>query len=465
MPDTLMPLAGQHVHFSGLGGKGIAPAASLAHQAGMRVTGDDLVPNHRTSALAAEGIAVTLGANVLPDGAALHVASAALPPGQGDGPRRMARLEFVQHLFTAHRKRLIAVAGSLGKSTAATLLHRVLAPLAPSAYIGADVPGLLCGGQLAAGEWAVVEACEYQAAYRALSPEIVIALNLVQNHEDHFGPGTTGFERSLTGFLTDSPAPPRFAVLTEGVAALLAPRLAAAGNRLKVETVGEDADWSVDITSADPQGTSFRLAQHGTDAGTWTVPAPGRHLATAAACGLVTALHLGVSPADSAEALAGFRLPRRRMSTMHHDERLVLVDDNARQPGQAAALLQALRQAHPERHLVIAVAPWGRKNQRDLATWALGLSEADTVWVLPVGDAAVPGGEAPDADVRLAELIRLQGTPAYAISPGGALPLPESRVAGPVVIATAGYDASLKTFSALHDQAIAVFGAEPCAAV
>ncbi|MFD8263291.1 hypothetical protein ACFV19_31280 [Streptomyces griseoluteus] len=196
-------------------------------------------------------------------------------------------------------------------------------------------------------------------------------------------------------------------------------------------------------------------------------PAEGlrpRHLVTAAACGLVTALHLGIAPADSAEALAAFRLPRRRMSTMHHDDRLVLVDDNARQPGQVAALLQALRQAHPDRHLVIAVAPWGRKYQRDLAAWALGLSEADTVWVLPVGDAAVPGGEAPDADVRLAELIRLEGTPAYTVHPGDELPLPDGRRAGPVLVATVGYDASLETFSALHDQAVRVFGAEPAPA-
>ncbi|MEV7869201.1 Mur ligase domain-containing protein [Streptomyces sp. NPDC088124] len=462
MPDTLRPLTGRHAHFNGLGGKGIAPAAVLAHQAGMRVTGDDLADNHRTTAFAAEGINVTLGTNTAPPHAEYLVATGALPHQPG-GPRRMARLEFVQHLLAAHDKKPIAVAGSLGKSTAAALLHRVLTPLAPSAYIGADVPGLLCGGQLAAGEWAVVEACEYQGAYRALVPEIVIALNLVQNHEDDFGPGTAGFERSLAGFLTDPPTPPRLAVLPEDVAALLAPRLA--GHRsLRVETVGEDADWTIDITTADPTGTTFRLAQHGTHAGSWTVPAPGRHLVTAAACALVTSLHLGVTPADSAEALAGFRLPRRRMSTMHHDARLVLIDDNARQPGQAAALLQALRQAHPDRHLAIAVAPWGRKNQRDLAAWALGLSEADTVWVLPVGGTAVSGGEAPNADTRLAELIRLEGTAAYTVHPGGDLPLPPDRHADGLVVATAGYDASLTTFSVLHDQTIAAFGANPAPA-
>jgi hypothetical protein len=115
--------------------------------------------------------------------------------------------------------------------------------------------------------------------------------------------------------------------------------------------------------------------------------------------------------------------------------------------------------------LVIAVAPWGRKNRRDLGAWALGLSEADTVWVLPVGDAAVPGGEAPDADARLADLIRLEGTPAYPVRPGGLMPLPAGRATGPLVVATAGYDASLNVFSAMHDQVVRVFGAEPAHAL
>ncbi|GAA1108103.1 Mur ligase domain-containing protein [Nocardiopsis metallicus] len=460
MPDTRMPLAGQHVHFNGLGGKGIAPAASLAHQAGMLVTGDDLAPNHRTRAFEAEGVAVTIGTNTIPDSTTMHVASAALQPGHDAGPQPMARLEFVQHLLAAHHKQLIAVSGSLGKSTAAALFHHILQPLVPSAYIGADVPGLLCGGKFAEGEWAIVEACEYKAAYLALAPEIVIALNLVQNHEDDLGPGTVGFERSLTTFLTQSPTPPRLAVLPDRVAALLAPHLATTSTHLQVETVGEGADWSVHVTDADAHSTTFRLAQHGTHAGTWTVPAPGPHLVTAASCGLIAALHLGVSPADSAEGLAGFKLPRRRMSTMYRDDRLVLIDDNARQPDQAAALIQALRQAHPDRHLVIAVAPWGRKNQRDLPAWALGLHEADTVWVLPVGEAAVPGGEVADADKRLAELIRLEGTPAYTVQPSGLLPLPEDRSADRVLVATAGYDASLAAFSTLHDQVITAFGTE-----
>ncbi|MFE2910613.1 glutamate ligase domain-containing protein [Kitasatospora indigofera] len=455
-PAVGHPLAGQAVHFNGLGGKGIAPAAALALAAGMTVSGDDLSPNHRTSALAAAGADVTVGSNRTPV-AGLHVATAARPSTGVAGPLQMERLEFVQHLLAAHGKRQIAVAGSLGKSTAAAVLHQVLAPTDPSAYIGADVPGLLCGATLTGGPWAVVEACEYRDAYSALAPEIAVALNITSNHEDHFGAGTGGFARSLAGFLVAHPL--RLAVMPADVADLLQPHLREAGTAPDIDTLGDDADWTVTILDANPRGTVFVLDHHGRGVGTWTVPAPGRHLVTAAACAAITSLHLGLTPADSADALRGFRLPLRRMSTMHTDANLVVVDDNARQPDQIAALIQGLRQAHPGRHLVLAVAPWGTRNKRDLDAWAPALAEADTVWVLPVGPAAVPGGEDPDADVRLANLIRLDGTPAYVATPGVPLRqlLPAGRQPGPLLVTTAGYDASLTAFTGLHDQVIGTF--------
>jgi UDP-N-acetylmuramate-alanine ligase len=466
LPETTLLQPGVHVHFSGIGGKGIAPAAVLAHAAGLTVTGDDLTGNDRTRALAAEGIPVTTGRNTIAPGAAVHVASAALagpPSGNPALPRAMARLEFVQNLLTAQGKKVIAVAGSLGKSTAAAMTYQLLSPISPTAYIGADVPGLLCGAALGTGDWAVVEACEYKGAYHALRPDIVIVLNLTENHQDDLGPGTAGFETSLTAFLT-GPAAPRLAVMPAEVAELLGKRLAAADSPCPVvETIGEDADWNTEILDASPVTTTFRLTHHGTHAGTWTAPAPGRHIVTAAACGLITAHHLGIPAADAASALARFQLPHRRMTTVHHDDQLVIIDDNARQPGQAAALIQALRQAYPGRHLIIAVAPWGRANRRDLPAWALGLSDADTVWVLPVGDAATPGGEPPDSDSQLARQIRLHGVPAYVTAPGTHLPdlLPRGRASLPLLIATAGYDASVPAFTQLHDAAITAFASQP----
>jgi len=136
-----------------------------------------------------------------------------------------------------------------------------------------------------------------------------------------------------------------------------------------------------------------------------------------------------------------------------------------RRPGGAgsAGPSRSFPQAHPSRHLIIAVAPWGRSNRRDLAAWALGLSDADTVWVLPVGDAATPGGEPPDSGSQLARQIRLHGVPAYVAAPGTHLPdlLPRARTSRPLLIATAGYDASMPAFTQLHAAAITAFASQP----
>jgi UDP-N-acetylmuramate--alanine ligase len=53
------------VHFSGIAGKGLAPAASLALQAGLRVTGHDLVENHRIPLLRDAGADITVGHHYL----------------------------------------------------------------------------------------------------------------------------------------------------------------------------------------------------------------------------------------------------------------------------------------------------------------------------------------------------------------------------------------------------------------
>lgn len=456
IPPHGAPRAAPRVHFNGIGGKGIAPAASLALAAGYTVTGDDLRASERTRTLAAAGAAIEIGVNRHPGDADLIVASTALTAAPStETPRSMARLEFVQHVLDERQQRHVAITGSLGKSTAAALTHRMLADLDPTAYIGADVPGLLCGAHLGDGQWAVVEACEYRGAYRALHPDIVIALNLVQNHEDDLGPGTDGFARSLAALLTATPTPPSRLIIPRQAWTLLEPALAAADPAgLRVETVGADADWGVSVTAADPRGTTFALDHHGLPAGTWSVPAPGAHLVTAAACAAVAALQLGIPAHASAAALAGFQLPQRRMSIVHADGGLVLADDNARQPAQAAALIQALRQAYPEHHLTVAVSPWGRLNRRDLPAWSLGLREADTVWVMPVGDAA-DGAERPDADTDLATLLRLAGTPAFTLhdfDPAAAPGAPGDR---PLLVATVGYDSSETQFTELRAHLLA----------
>jgi UDP-N-acetylmuramate--alanine ligase len=366
---------GAKIHFAGIAGKGIAPAASLAVQAGYDVTGDDLSENHRTAALRAAGATIRVGRNEIPAGVGAVVASstidlpqgaqiAAAPAATAQRPVMLQRLEFVQHVFSRHGKDQIAVTGSVGKSSAAAITTSVFAPTDPSCYIGADVDTTLCGATLAAGPWAVTEACEYRDAYLALAPKIALILNLTTNHEDHFGDGTAGFARSLRTLIDGSAGTLEHVVTTSEAAFVLNQHgLGIDG----AHTVGHDgADWQLSIDHATPDSTRFSL-RHTQGRDTFEVPLTGPHSATAAALAVVAARYAGLSDADIRAGLALARLPQRRMSLVHAAPGLSVYDDNARLPVQLTSLLAALRQSHPRQPITAVISPWGRRNRRDLA--------------------------------------------------------------------------------------------------
>ncbi|GAA3084129.1 UDP-N-acetylmuramate--alanine ligase [Kribbella aluminosa] len=471
MPTRLTSRA--KVHFSGVAGKGIAPAASLALQSGYEVTGDDLVDNHRTELLRAHGATIVAGSNQIPDQADAVVASTTVelprPAGTAPGPTapgrqpiRLQRLEFVQHVFERFGKDQVAVIGSVGKSSAAAITTAVFAPTTPSCYIGADVDDTLCGARLGTGPWAITEACEYQDAYLALSPKIAMILNIAPNHEDHFGPGTEGFAVSLRVFLTEVVESLDHIVISASAAAELAKYtlgtafLKHHGSGVSTQVIGSpgEAYWQFSVENATPEVTRFALSHTGATTGrdVFEVPLAGNHAATAAAMAVVAARCAGMSDSDIRAGLATARLPQRRMTRVHSEPGLSVYDDNARLPVQLESLLEALRQRHPRQLITAVISPWGRRNRRDLQSWATAAAQADFVYILPVAGASTlcGGAEHPAAAVDLVDLIHAQGGSAQAVSNPDEIVAPALSSAAPQVYVTAGYDSSHHVFVQIH---------------
>src|SRR5690606_21374854 len=84
--------------------------------------------------------------------------------------------------------KLIAVAGSHGKTTTTAMLALLLsdAGLDPTAVIGGEVPQL--GGNAIAGnsDLFVIEADEYDYAFLGLEPKIAVVTNIEHDHPDLF---------------------------------------------------------------------------------------------------------------------------------------------------------------------------------------------------------------------------------------------------------------------------------------
>ena len=89
----------------------------------------------------------------------------------------------------ASLRRVMAVAGTHGKTTTASMLALILveAGLRPSFLIGGDVNEIGTNAVWDDGEWMVVEADESDGTFLALVPEMAVVTNVEADHLDHYG--------------------------------------------------------------------------------------------------------------------------------------------------------------------------------------------------------------------------------------------------------------------------------------
>ena len=86
-------------------------------------------------------------------------------------------------------RRCLAVAGTHGKTTTASMLSLILveAGLRPSFLIGADVNEIGTNAVWDTGEWLVVEADESYGTFQAIAPDLAVLTNVEPDHLDYYG--------------------------------------------------------------------------------------------------------------------------------------------------------------------------------------------------------------------------------------------------------------------------------------
>jgi UDP-N-acetylmuramate--alanine ligase len=394
---------GRRLHFVGIGGAGMSGLALVCHELGATVTGSDLVDSSYLERLRAAGLDPVVGhdaANV--PAHAEVVASTAigednpeLAAARERGPAPTRRGELLAELCA--EKRLIAVAGTHGKTTTTAMLVWALRALGcdPAFFVGGEVPRLGPDGATAnagwgAGEWVVTEADESDASFLALEPEIAVITNVEMDHHSRWG----------------SVAELRAAF---GDFAAKAERVAVPAGRLR-EIAERTACVEFDNTSPGPASVPLAV--------------PGRHnlLNARAALAAVAMASAGSVLGDSTEggqldlaaaALADFPGVHRRLELKGARGGARIYDDYAHHPTEVRAALSALRELGPER-LLAAFQPHLYSRTKAFAEqFGAALALADEVAVLdvypareePVGELAGVGG----LDVARAAADRMGG--------------------------------------------------------
>src|SRR4051812_27570121 len=289
---------GRKLHFVGIGGAGMSGLALVSRALGAEVSGSDQAESPYCGRLRAAGIEPTIGhdaANV-PDGAEL-VVSTAIPP---DNPELRAAEERGTPIL--HRgdllgevsglKRAIAVSGTHGKTTTASMAAHVLLEC------GRD-PGFLIGGELRSagtnagwgeGEWVVVEADESDRSFLKLAREVAVVTNIELDHHATYR-SLGELEEAFDEFV----APAEVRVLGRQV------DLPAAQDAVRFE-LGDAAGLELL-----PLGSRFQL--EGT---TVELSVPGEHNVLNALAALAACRPAGVEPTEAAPALKSFGGAGRR---------------------------------------------------------------------------------------------------------------------------------------------------------
>jgi len=351
-------LAGRRAVVLGLARSGVAAARFLA-DAGATVTAyDRRGPDELAREVAAlEGRPVTLALGVEPATAAALLAAAdvvvtspsvsarfpttdawlreALVAAGTRGADVVSEVGLFMRLTAA---RILAVTGTKGKTTTASLVAAMLESAGVSHVLGGNIgtPLIERAGDLAADDWAVLELSELQLPTIERGADLALYTNIGEDHLDRHG--SVAAYRAVKARLAELTAPRGTVVLNADDPGCreLAERLDASelawyalspGSGVELEA-GVDDDWLV--------VAGERLLPVG------EVPLPGRHL-RADVLGAALAAHLaGAALPAVADAIRGFRgVPHRLETLLERDGVRWVNDSQATIPVATIAALHA----------------------------------------------------------------------------------------------------------------------------
>ncbi len=320
------------MHLVGVGGAGMSAYARAAHALGAEVSGSDAAESEQTRALAEEGVlraAIGHDAANLPSGEGVELYySSAVPAANPEraaarerGLPELPRAALLGELSAL--RRTIAVAGTHGKTTTASMLVHILraAGLDPGWLVGAPVGAGLPNARWTAGEWLVIEADESDRSMLSLSVEVAVLTNAELDHHATFsslGELRRDFRKLLAGasaaVVWDRP---ELLELADGDAVAYAPE------ELELTLGGSRFRW---------RGEEVTLA------------VPGAHNAADAAGALEAARLAGAEAAPALAALAAFAGAGRRFQRLGTSAGGAEVyEDYAHHPTEVAATLRGAR--------------------------------------------------------------------------------------------------------------------------
>jgi UDP-N-acetylmuramate--alanine ligase len=293
-----------------------------------------------------------------------------------------------------NRGRVVAVAGTHGKTTTTAMATEVLAAagMNPTGLVGGTVAGWESNLRYGGSDLYVVEADEYDRSFHTLEPDVAVVTNVEADHLDVYG-DLAGVEEGFRVFLGKVRPGGRVAVCADdhGASRLLA-GVGARGYSYGLSSGSQLR--AIDVESS-PAGTRCTVVEDGADAVSIRLGVPGLHNLRNALGAAAAARWLGAGWEAIGTGLAAYRGVGRRFERLGEAGGVVVIDDYAHHPTEIRATLAAVRTIHPERRLVAVFQPHLFSRTRDFhREFGAALAEADVLWltdVFPARERPIPG--------------------------------------------------------------------------
>ncbi|TMC69233.1 MAG: UDP-N-acetylmuramate--L-alanine ligase [Chloroflexi bacterium] len=341
-----------HFHVVGIGGMGMSAVARLLLARGESVSGSDNGAWPLAQALAADGATVATafasenvaGADVVVRSSAYGDTNPEIAAARAAGIPVWKREDAWREL--ARGKRVLAVAGTHGKSTTTALAWTALRAggLDPSLVCGAVLRDIGTNAYAGRDDILVIEADEYDRAFLALEPEVAIVTNIEHDHIDVF-PTHDDVKQAFAQFAArivrggwliagaDDPAAVELAERGDGLA----------GREIATYGMATQAGYRVVELVQRADGMSFDLSGPFGAAVPVSMRLSGAHNARNAAGAIAAADALGVPVAGAAKAFATFSGTERRLEELGVARGVTVVDDYAHHPTEIRASIEAMR--------------------------------------------------------------------------------------------------------------------------
>ncbi len=359
----------KRVHLLGAGGAGVSGAARLLLNQGHKLSGYDRGRSPFSEPLESIGVQIRYGdsnASSLPEGVQVVIRSAAIPDTDPQvvlaRERNLPILKYADVLhWLSQMHRVLAVAGTHGKTSTSWLLHHALKGVEGMQGSGALVGGM--HGKLRVNAIPptgdcplVLEACEYDRTFLRIQPRGAVITNVEADHLDYYGD---------LGKIHEAFA--RFALLVSSGGLLVV------GDKVPemVEEAAVCETWrlgrelQVEMLNQHQGMSTFRLKGPG-----WNIPkirmgVPGifnvENAALAAGLAMGRAarrgLDLTVSGNAIAQSIGEFGGAARRFESWGTVGGVEIVHDYAHHPTEVAVTLDAARRVMPGKPIHVLFQP------------------------------------------------------------------------------------------------------------